>query len=317
MQKDNSLAEMHWKHDLLGSIEVGIVVLDENYNVQVWNQFMESHSSIVPSQIKDKCFFDFFPEIDQGWFKIKAEPAFTLRTPVFVIWEQRPFLCKFGTSRPITSQSEFMYQNITIFPLASLTGKVDQICIVIYDVTDEAINSRGIKSLNLKLEELSRMDGLTGLHNRRYWEEQLGVEFKRNKRSEVPSSLIMLDIDNFKIVNDTYGHSAGDEVIRAVAAVIKKATRETDISGRYGGEEFAIILPDTPEENVKFLADRIRRLIEKFTIVYEGQSISFTVSIGIAGFQTDFEDHVKWIDTADQALYQAKVSGRNVVVVAQ
>ena len=317
MQKDNSLAEMHWKHDLLGSIEVGIVVLDENYNVQVWNQFMENHSSIVPSQIKDKCFFDFFPEIDQGWFKIKAEPAFTLRTPVFVIWEQRPFLCKFGTSRPITSQSEFMYQNITIFPLASLTGKVDQICIVIYDVTDEAINSRGIKSLNLKLEELSRMDGLTGLHNRRYWEEQLGVEFKRNKRSKVPSSLIMLDIDNFKIVNDTYGHSAGDEVIRAVAAVIKKATRETDISGRYGGEEFAIILPDTPEENVKFLADRIRRLIEKFTIVYEGQSISFTVSIGIAGFQTDFEDHVKWIDTADQALYQAKVSGRNVVVVAQ
>ena len=317
MQKDNSLAEMHWKHDLLGSIEVGIIVLDEDYNVQVWNQFMENHSSIVPSQIKDKCLFDFFPEIDQSWFKIKAEPAFTLRTPVFVIWEQRPYLCKFGTSRPITSQSEFMYQNITIFPLASLTGKVDQICIVIYDVTDEAINSRGIKSLNLELQQLSRADGLTGLYNRRYWEEQLVVEFKRNKRSEAQSSLIMLDIDNFKKVNDTYGHSAGDEVIRAVAAVIKKATRETDVCGRYGGEEFAILLPDTPENNVKFLADRIRRLIEKFTVVYEEQSISFTVSIGIAGFQQGYDDHVKWIDCADQALYQAKVSGRNLVVVAE
>jgi len=317
MHKDNSLADMHWKHDLLGSIEVGIVVLDADYNVQVWNQFMENHSSIVPSQIKDKCLFDFFPEIDQNWFKVKAEPAFTLRTPVFVIWEQRPYLCKFGTSRPITSQTEFMYQNITIFPLASLSGKVDQICIVIYDVTDEALNRTAINSLNLELQELSRTDGLTGLYNRRYWEKQLVSEFKRNKRSVVQASLIMLDIDHFKQVNDTYGHSAGDEVIRAVAAVMKKASRETDVCGRYGGEEFVLLLPDTPEGNVKFLADRIRRLIEKSPVVYEEQPINFTVSIGIAGFRQDFDNHVKWIDCADQALYQAKTSGRNVVVVAE
>ncbi|MFT4993302.1 MAG: diguanylate cyclase [Paraglaciecola sp.] len=317
MPKDNSLAEMHWKHDLLGSIEVGIVVLDEDYNVQVWNQFMENHSGIVPSQIKDKCLFDFFVEIDQNWLKIKADPVFTLRTPVFVIWEQRPYLCKFTSSRPITSQSDFMYQNITIFPLASLTGKVEQICIVIYDVTDEAINSTRIKSLNNELQQLSRVDGLTDLYNRRYWEAQLATEFKRNKRSNLQSSLIMLDIDHFKKVNDTYGHSAGDEVIRAVATVIKKASRDTDVCGRYGGEEFAILLPDTPEENVKFLADRIRRLIEKLTVVYAAQSISFTVSIGIAGFRQSFDEHVKWLDCADKALYQAKVSGRNLVVVAE
>ena len=245
MQNDNDFADMHWKHDLLGSIEVGIVVLDINYNVQVWNQFMENHSSIVPSQIKDKSLFEFFPEIDQEWFKIKAEPAFTLRSPVFVIWEQRPYLFRFGCNRPITSNSDFMYQNITIFPLASLTGRVDQICVVIYDVTDEAINRNGMKLLNKQLQQVSRIDGLSGLYNRHYWEEQIALEYKRGTRSDNPSSLIMLDIDHFKKVNDTYGHPAGDEVIRSLANIITKATRETDLGARYGGEEFVILLTDT------------------------------------------------------------------------
>ena len=126
MAVDSSLAEMHWKHDLLGSIEVGIVVLDKKFNVQVWNQFMENHSSIVPGMIQDKNIFEFFPEIDKEWFTRKAAPAFSLKSPVFIIWEQRPYLFHFDCNRPITSQANHMYQNITIFPLASLTGKVEQ-----------------------------------------------------------------------------------------------------------------------------------------------------------------------------------------------
>ena len=91
MAVDSSLAEMHWKHDLLGSIEVGIVVLDKAFNVQVWNQFMENHSSIVPGMIQNKNLFEFFPEIDEEWFTRKAAPAFSLKSPVFIIWEQRPY----------------------------------------------------------------------------------------------------------------------------------------------------------------------------------------------------------------------------------
>jgi diguanylate cyclase (GGDEF)-like protein len=143
------------------------------------------------------------------------------------------------------------------------------------------------------------------------------MEYKRGPRSESPSALIMMDIDNFKNVNDTYGHPAGDEVIKAVAGIIKKATRETDIAGRYGGEEFAIILPDTPVANVEFVSERIRRLVEKCTVVYDEIDISFTISIGIAGFKQTHKDSTQWLDSADKALYKAKMSGRNRVMLAE
>ncbi|MFT6779448.1 MAG: diguanylate cyclase [Paraglaciecola sp.] len=317
MAVDNSLAEMHWKHDLLGSIEVGIVVLDKEFNVQVWNQFMENHSSIVPGMIQNKNIFKFFPEIDKDWFARKAAPAFSLKSPVFIIWEQRPYLFHFNCSRPITSQANHMFQNITIFPLASLTGQVEQICLVIYDVTEEAVSRLGMQSLNNQLEKMSRVDGLTGLCNRHFWEEQFVMEYKRDKRSKSPSALIMIDIDNLKKVNDTYGHPAGDEVIKALASVIKKTTRETDIAGRYGGEEFAIILPDTPVANVEFVAERIRRLVEKYTVVCDEINIKFTISLGIAGFKHSQKDSTQWLDAADKALYQAKNSGKNRVILAK
>jgi diguanylate cyclase len=317
MAVDSSLAEMHWKHDLLGSIEVGIVVLDKDFNVQVWNQFMENHSSIVPGMIQNKNLFEFFPEIDEEWFTRKAAPAFSLKSPVFIIWEQRPYLFHFDCNRPITSQANHMYQNITIFPLASLTGKVEQVCLVIYDVTDEAVSRLGMQSLNNQLEKVSRVDGMTGLYNRRFWEEQFVMEYKRDKRSESPSALIMLDIDNFKKVNDTYGHPAGDEVIKTLAGIIKKAIRETDLAGRYGGEEFAVILPDTPVANVEFVAERIRRLVEKCVVVYDEINISFTVSIGIAGFKQTYKDSTQWLDMADKSLYQAKAAGKNRVILAE
>lgn len=316
MQDQNDFADMHWKHDLLGSIEVGIVVLDRNYNVQVWNQFMENHSNIVPSQIKNKAIFDFFPEIDQEWFKTKSEPAFTLRSPVFVIWEQRPYLFHFSCNRPITANSDFMYQNITVFPLASLSGKVEQICLVIYDVTDEAINRIGMNALNKQLQQINRVDGLSGLFNRNYWDEQLNLEYKRGIRSNNPSSLIMLDIDNFKKVNDTYGHPAGDEVIRSLASIITKATRETDICARYGGEEFVILLAETPEKNVHIVAERIRRLVEKHIVEYDELMIKYTVSLGISGFKHTYKDPTAWLESADKAMYMAKETGRNKIVVA-
>jgi diguanylate cyclase len=189
--------------------------------------------------------------------------------------------------------------------------------LVIYDVTDEAVSRLGMQSLNSQLEKVSRVDGMTGLYNRRFWEEQFVMEYKRDKRSESPSALIMLDIDNFKKVNDTYGHPAGDEVIKTLAGIIKKAIRETDLAGRYGGEEFAVILPDTPVANVEFVAERIRRLVEKCVVVYDEINISFTVSIGIAGFKQTYKDSTQWLDMADKSLYQAKAAGKNRVILAE
>lgn len=311
----SDIAEMHWQHDLLGSIEVGLAVLDRDYNVLVWNQFMENHSGILPNTIRDKCLFSYFPEIDRDWFKQKSDPVFDLQSPAFIIWEQRPFLFKFESSRPITSASDFMYQNITLFPLASLSEKVEQICIVVYDVTDEALNKRGMQALNKQLQQMSRVDGLTGLFNRRYWEERFSEEHKRIIRSNTPASAIMLDIDHFKGVNDNYGHPAGDHVIKMLAKIIKKSVRETDVCGRYGGEEFAILLPETDAKNARLVAERIRGVTEKYTCIHEGIEIKFTVSLGIAQFHTTYTTHMMWLEQADQALYMSKEGGRNMVSV--
>jgi diguanylate cyclase (GGDEF)-like protein len=277
---------------------------------------MENHSGVRPSQICGKNLFTFFPEIDEAWFKRKCAPVFTMGSPAFIIWEQRPFVFKFGTSRPITSTSDNMYQNVTIFPLASTTGEIDRICVLVYDVTDQAMAKKSIEGLNAKLKEVSRVDGLTGLFNRRYWQERFEREYKMALRTEPDICAIMLDIDHFKKVNDTYGHNAGDLVIQRLAKLIKLATRETDICGRYGGEEFSIILPNTTEKTAKIMAERLRKLVELDAVQYEDIKIKVTISIGIAQFTKDYRESVLWVEDADKALYLAKEGGRNKVMLA-
>ncbi len=306
----------HWMHDLLSSLEVGIVVLDSNFNVEVWNQFMENHSNLRPSQIVGQSLFNHFSEIDQDWLTLKSEPVFNLKTPVFLIWEQRPYLFKFDCNRPITSELDYMYQNVTLFPLSSLTGKVERLCMLVYDVTDQACSRLSIEGLNDKLTEMSRVDGLTRLFNRRYWQDRFENIFKLAKRRGSENTAIMLDIDHFKAVNDTYGHQCGDKVIQALATIIKNAVRETDLAGRYGGEEFAIILRDSNCDNARDVAERIRLAAEKMQVTHEGQTVTFTVSLGLAAFSTEFDNEMQWLERADQALYKAKETGRNQWVIA-
>ncbi len=315
LQKE--VAEMHWKHHLLGSIEVGIIVLNRNFQVMIWNEFMENHSGVAPSTIRDKVLFDHFPEINREWFARKSDVAFELNTPAYIIYEQRPYLMCFPSPRPVTSEDEFMYQNVTIFPLASLSNKIEHICVVIYDVSNEVASKRALAEANEKLQYLSQHDGMTGLSNRQHWEHSMQSEFARLKRTEQQACLLMMDIDKFKRINDTYGHSVGDEVIRAFAGVIKSCVRQTDIAGRYGGEEFAVILIDTSSDGAAYVAERIRKKFEKLTIDIEGQTITATASVGVAEYIPNFNSTVEWTNSADAALYEAKSNGRNQVVLAR
>lgn len=306
------MSEVHWMMDMFQTVDVGLVVLDRNYNVQVFNGFMENHSGFTPSKVKDKLVFDLFPELDEEWFRHKAEPVFLLRNRAFTIWEQRPYIFKFRNYRPITSSAKFMYQNSTFIPLSDTTGNVEHICVLIYDVTDVAINRMDLQAANNELERLSRTDRLTDLNNRGYWEECLHQEFNRLQRSAThTSSMLIFDIDHFKRVNDGYGHAAGDLAIQHCAQILKKNLRETDVAGRYGGEEYTVILIDTTATQARIFAERIRKAIEASFIKYEDIVIKFTVSLGIAEFLPTFENHIKWIAAADAALYSSKENGRN------
>jgi len=127
---------------------------------------------------------------------------------------------------------------------------------------------------------------------------------------------LMVDIDHFKRVNDTYGHAAGDVVIKQVAVAVKKNLRSTDIAGRYGGEEFAVLLVDTSADQALFFAERLRKNVEAMQIEFNQQLLNVTVSIGLGDFQADLQQYRDWIERADKALYQSKAGGRNQVTKA-
>ncbi|MFT5163535.1 MAG: diguanylate cyclase [Alteromonadaceae bacterium] len=312
----SDMSEIHWMMDMFQTVDVGLVVLDRNYNVQVFNGFMENHSGYTPTRAKDALVFELFPELDEEWFRHKAEPVFLLKNRAFTIWEQRNYIFKFRNYRPITSSARFMYQNSTFIPLSDVQGNVEHICVIIYDVTDVAVNRQELQMVNNELKRLSRTDRLTELNNRGFWEECLRREYNRLLRSTVKfSSLLMFDIDHFKRVNDGYGHAAGDLVIQHCADVLKHNLRDTDIAGRYGGEEYAVILVDTSANEGLVFAERIRKALQDSFIKYEDIVIKFTVSLGIAEFSDTFANHTKWIAAADTALYVSKESGRNSTTI--
>jgi len=315
MNNPIELDELHWLLTITQSIDVGVVVLDCNYAVHVWNTFMENRSGVMPRDAVGKTFFELFPEVDKEWFSKKVGSVVTLGTPAFTIWEQRPYLVRFKNYQPITGQEEFMYQNTTILPLRSTNSEVKHICVVIYDVTGVATNRRQLQATNLQLQKLSSTDRLTGLYNRGHWEEALKIEYSRHARYGHPTTLLMFDIDHFKQVNDTHGHQAGDRVIQVVAELVRAHVRDADVAGRYGGEEYAVLCPDTDKLGGQVLAERLRQAVEATPVIYEGKTIQFTISVGVADLAEPAHGHQQLIEHADQALYTSKRSGRNRVTL--
>jgi len=309
------VSEIHWLMDMFQSVDVGLVVLDREYKIQVWNGFMENHSGLLPYEVRDKSLFEAFPNLDKEWLLQKTDPVFVLKNRAFTIWEQHAHIFKFKNYRPITSVAPFMYQNATFIPLTNTTGDVTHLCIIIYDVTDVAISKIELQEVNKELQRLSRTDRLTNLNNRGYWEECLQREFLRQRRGHSVSSLLIFDIDHFKKVNDTYGHAGGDEAILHLAKILKKSLRETDIGGRYGGEEYAVILTGTQAKDAYVFAERLRIMVEKSIVSYNEFEFQFTISLGIAEYSDELNSHQNWIEVADSALYKAKVGGRNRVEI--
>ncbi|MFA7554764.1 MAG: diguanylate cyclase [Spongiibacteraceae bacterium] len=303
--------DLHWLLDIIQSTDIGIVVLDEGFNIQIYNRFMQVHSGIAPEQAIGANIFDLFPYLQGEWFKRRVASVFDLGIPVHTTWEQRDNVFDFPLQLPIHFEIKKMFQNTTFVPLRSASDVVEKVGLIVYDVTDNAINSRKLEHTKAELLILSRTDRLTGLYNRGYWEERLNEEFKRNRRSDSDVSLVMFDIDHFKDINDQYGHQVGDDVIRLVAQLMRDNSREIDIYGRYGGEEFVVVLPETGLQGAVIYSERLRQKIAESVVYNDGNSVQFTVSLGIAVLNAETIDPSDWIVNADKALYQSKENGRN------
>lgn len=161
-------------------------------------------------------------------------------------------------------------------------------------------------------QRLALTDGLTGLYNVRFFYDMLNKEIARSRRYHTLFSLILFDIDDFKIINDTHGHQAGDDVLRSVASILKTVSRETDSVVRYGGEEFILMLPSTPKHEAFTLADRIREKVEEFSYLGK-ETVKITMSGGVATFPEDAEDSKALLYAADMAMYEAKGKGKKQV----
>ena len=194
------------------------------------------------------------------------------------------------------------------------------------DLDDEALDrilryvlersrlEREVHQAQEQLRERAIRDSLTGLFNHRYFQEQLRVEFERAQRYQRPLACLMLDLDHFKSVNDTFGHPFGDQVLRTVAQILIREARKVDVIARYGGEEFAIILPSTSAAGAQQVAERIRTSVANTPLDFDGHPVTITVSIGVATNQdTSSKDEKSLIRDADLGLYRAKRAGRNRV----
>jgi diguanylate cyclase (GGDEF)-like protein len=172
-----------------------------------------------------------------------------------------------------------------------------------------------LEEKNEQLLQLSRHDGLTNLYNRRTFYEFMDNELSRSKRYSLPLAGLMIDIDHFKKVNDTYGHLAGDFILTRVAKVLLKNSRQNDIVARYGGEEFVLLLPNTNSQQAEIVAERIRKEIETSNFVFSDKKISMSISCGVGELSDEDEDKNMFLTAIDEELYRAKRLGRNKTCV--
>jgi diguanylate cyclase (GGDEF)-like protein len=292
----------------------GIFVLDHDLNVVMWNRFMQDHSGKEAKQVIGRPIFESFPELPRVWLTRKVESVFQLGAFAFSSWEQRPYLFKFDHDRPITGGVDFMQQDCTFAPLTR-EREVIAVCVTISDVTHTSMMQRARDDAVAKLQAYADRDGLTGIANRRYVELRLADEFSRWQRHGGELSLLLFDLDHFKRVNDEFGHLVGDTVLRVMAERVARTVRAHDVFGRFGGEEFVLLLPCTPLSDAMLVAQKVREAICAAPVDVNGASVPVSASVGVSaarrGVTSSYE---ALINEADAALYTAKRQGRNRVI---
>lgn len=296
---------------IIDRIQLGVFVLDRRMRILLWNHFMAVHSGRRPADVVGTNLFESFPELPKAWLTKKIDSVFLLGNFAFTSWEQRPYLFRFAHDRPVTGEIAHMRQNCTLLPLRpSFKAPVDAVCVTIADATEVSLTQDQLAAALTRLESTSRIDGLTQVANRGFWDERLQQELRRAERHDLPLSVILMDLDHFKRTNDTYGHQAGDEVLRQAAARIQETIRTSDIVARYGGEEFGILLPHTGLPEALSVAERIRMRLAAAPVKFGEHALQTTASLGVAEWRGQGDAH-ELVGAADRALYRAKAEGRN------
>jgi diguanylate cyclase (GGDEF)-like protein len=309
------------ENDFSGIVETlsqGLFVLDQEMKVVYWNRWMEQHARISRDEVLGRSIFELYPDTLKKGLKWKVDSVFKLGNYAFFSQRLHQYLFPMPTTRYLETGFSHMQQNVIIAPLHDQDRKVKRVAVSVIDNTDAVIYRKRLEETSARLEQMSRTDHLTGLSNRLHLMERLKEEVAFHERHDEPLSLGILDVDFFKKVNDTYGHICGDEVLIKFAQMFSDSLRTYDIIGRYGGEEFCLVLPKTPLEEAIMVLDRLRIKIGTHEFTWDKHTFSRTISIGVTtatgreGISPEL-----LLQEADDALYRAKESGRNRIEVAE
>lgn len=292
------------KTDILDTLENGVMITDKDLNILLWNRWLAVHTGISPEKARGQHLPELFPDTSFSILKRKIRIAFTLKTPSFTNASVEKYIIPVKLNKITKSIFRFMRQDSVITALDDT-----QAAILIYDAT-ALLEANAVIETQLKLvEKQARTDCLTQCYNKTMFNELLAVEIKKADRHDYTFSMIILDIDNFKSVNDTFGHLVGDYVLKKIAAICAQHIRESDVFARWGGEEFCILLPQTTLENAVAVADKLRRILAAYDF---GEAGHQQCSFGVAEYSRDNQQS-DLVRQADEALYYAKHNGKNRV----
>jgi len=285
---------------LLQNLDQGVIVKDKDLNVVYWNkaffQLLNLPEDLIKPIIKYEDLVRY--KAESGEYG-PEDPEHYIHSHIKEAMEFKPY--HYERQSPDGNTLE-----VTGKPL-HLDGQNLGFITTFVDISEH-------KRMSQSLRKLANTDDLTGLNSRRYFTQLLNTEIRRSQRSGHPLSLLHMDLDHFKRVNDTHGHAVGDDTLKAFATATRKVLRDIDIIGRMGGEEFAVMLPNTDHAGALILAERIRHEIEMIELSFDDKKIHLTASIGLAMFDTLNEDDLdNFMKRADKALYRAKHQGRNRV----
>lgn len=316
---------------LLDAISTGLFLITQHWTVLFWNRRMTEFTGIEELDVRGADIREFLPELANNKYKLLMDMLFQEGAPVILSPQLHRRLYKnVKNAKKEVNRDAFFNTTITlsdiagtpcaVFTVEDVTDLVKRIQLY-KEMKDRALieierrkrTEEQLKNINKKLERTARTDPLTGLGNRREMEERLDAEMGRSSRTGSPFSIIMADIDSFKIFNDNFGHDCGDYILVKVSQLFRQNLRKQDTITRWGGEEFLIMLPDTKKEGALIAAEKLRRKIEESVFLFDGKEHRVTLTFGVATYDSKASSVYEYIKRADQALLLGKASGKNCV----
>lgn len=280
----------------------GIGIFDKNDKLIFCNDAMAVLFGSTPPDVLNQTFTDLCFRCFNSSIGINIE------SESFDVWISNA-LAKRRSSLFRTFETDI--QNGRFFLVTEQIVQEDYLYTYFTDITKQKDNELALKEMSCQLKKVTDKDYLTGIYSRRYFYEHANAEFSRSKRTSQALSILLFDLDSFKQVNDKYGHAAGDAVLKSFSANVHSLLRTYDIFSRIGGEEFALLLPETKANEAYLISERIRKLVSSLEIPFEQERLKITASMGLIESAEHITEFDQMMRLADEKLYQAKLNGKN------